>query len=122
MNSEYVDSQSTAIEQILPSLAVSPQQEEEATTEAPPAPAPKEDSSAMSALQAGGSRLDVWRDAIVVVCLFWILSSPFVYQQVNQFVTVLSTEGVPAPNATGLFLHGMLCGLLYYFSQKYLVF
>ena len=39
------------------------------------------------------------RDAIIVMCVFWVLSSPFLYQQVNNLVNVLQPNGVPAAQA-----------------------
>lgn len=59
------------------------------------------------------------RDAIIVMCLFWVFSSPFLYQQVNNLVNVIQPNGVPAPQ--GLLLHGTISGLCYYIIQKFLL-
>lgn len=59
------------------------------------------------------------RDAIIVMCVFWVFSSPFLYQQVNNLVNVLQPNGVPA--AQGLLLHGTIAGLCYYLVQKFLL-
>ena len=120
MNSEYVDSQSTAIENIIPSLAV-PAPGEEQTPQIEDATAKPAQSAA--AQQGENQQQTFNRDAIIVVCLFWMLSSPFIYKQMNQFITVTEVcTDIGPPNGVGLFIHGVLCGLLYYLSQKYLVF
>lgn len=124
MNSEYVDSQSTAIENIIPSLAVPETiaMAEQAVQQQAGEQLNGEVEPHKARALLGASQTEL-RDAIIVVCLFWMLSSPFIYKQMNQFITVTEVcTDLGPPNGIGLFIHGLLCGLLYFLSQKYLVF
>lgn len=133
MSSSYEnDDMSTSIEDLMSSVPVNNQQEQ-----SPPdviqdkdlknsptlEPALKQvtvssysednDSTSLSPAQ------NLIRDAIIVMCVFWVFSSPFLYQQVNNLVNVLQPNGVPAPQ--GLLLHGTIAGLCYYLVQKFLL-
>lgn len=62
---------------------------------------------------------DTLRDAVIVVCVFWIFSSPIVYEQVNSLVSVLQDSGLPSHQ--GLVLHGLVAGLVFYLTKTFLV-
>lgn len=113
---QEMDGMSTSINDLIPEDQAQDQAPAQAQAQDQQAPVESKEELAIVPAVSLSSLL---RDSIIVVCIFWVFASPFMYQQVNNFMTVLQPNGLPAQQ--GLLLHGVVSGLVYFLSQKFLL-